>query len=51
MNAIWHYVQATVHLDTIIYYQFYQLGTGGRTQKAKPVRGVYLKPLNESMVS
>ena len=22
----------------------YQLGTGGRTQKAKPVRGVYLKP-------
>ena len=26
------------------YYQLYQLGTGGRTQKAKPVRGVYPKP-------
>ena len=24
-------------------YQPYQLGTGGRTQKAKPVRGVYPK--------
>jgi len=26
------------------YYQLYQLGTGGRTQKAQPVRGVNPKP-------
>ena len=26
------------------YYQLYQLGTGGHTQKAKPVQGVYPKP-------
>ena len=31
-------IQTTVHLDTChYYYQLYQLGTGGRTQKAKSV--------------
>ena len=35
-------VSSTV--DFIYYYQLYQLGTGGHTQKARPVRGVYPNP-------
>ena len=31
-------------VKVIIYYQHDQLGSGGHTQKAKLVRGVYLKP-------
>jgi len=27
-----------------LYYQFFQLGTGGHTQKAQPVQSVYPKP-------
>ena len=31
-------------IDVTHYYQLYQLGSGGSTQKAEPVRGVYPKP-------
>jgi len=31
-------------IDIIIINHFYQLGTGGHTQKAGPVEGVYPKP-------
>ena len=31
----------------IYYYQLYQLGTGGRTQKAQPVQGANPKPRNK----
>ena len=33
-----------IHSYNAFCYQFYQLGTGGCTQKAKPVQGVYPKP-------
>jgi len=35
-----------------IYYQLYQLlGTGGRTQKAQPVRGVYPSHRNLNLIN
>ena len=39
-------IDVIIDIDGIIYYQLYQLGTGGRAQKAKPVYvgGVYPKP-------
>ena len=33
-----------IHSYNTFYYQLYQLGTGGHTQKAKSVQGVFPKP-------
>ena len=33
-----------MYLSVLLDYYQYHLGTGGHTQKAKPVRGLYPKP-------
>ena len=42
MNVTWNSVYSLTTFG-VLYYQHYQLGTGGHAQKAQPVQGVYIK--------